>query len=92
MQQLRETMGKAGIVKTEEELMEALKVVNGFGEFNQPYKCRNAEEYEFITSNHRTYYKKCSAQRKRGDTIGDFETSDVACGSCLSKQPEPCLC
>ncbi|MFW5636249.1 MAG: hypothetical protein ACOC3A_06285, partial [Thermodesulfobacteriota bacterium] len=46
---LRKTMWKnAGIVRNEQELKQALKVINELKlDFNQIYKCRNLEEYEF---------------------------------------------
>lgn len=39
---------KAGIIRNEEGLNRALSVINSLKlDFNQEYKCRNAEEYEF---------------------------------------------
>lgn len=99
VRQLRETMWeKAGIVKTEEGLNEALKVINDLRlEFNQPFKCRNAEEYEFrslLTTAELIIRSALMRKESRGGHYReDFpKTSDVACDSYLSKQPEPCLC
>lgn len=46
---LKETMwNNAGIIRTEKGLTEALKIINELKlEFNQYYRCRNIEEYEF---------------------------------------------
>lgn len=46
---LRETMWeKAGIIRNKDFLNEALNVLNELKlDFNQPYKCRDSEEYEF---------------------------------------------
>lgn len=46
---LKDTMWeKAGIVRNKEGLNEALRVLNDIKlDFNQPYKCRDPEEYEF---------------------------------------------
>jgi aspartate oxidase len=80
---------KAGIVRTEQDLKQALKVINELKlEFNQPYKCRNLKEYEFrnlLTVSELIVRSALSRKESRGGHFREDypETSDQANNSYL---------
>ena len=81
----------AGIVRTQEELARALSVINELKlEFNQTYKCRNVEEYEFrslLAVSELIVRGAISRKESRGGHFREDypEVSDQAINSYLSK-------
>ncbi|OGI04220.1 MAG: L-aspartate oxidase [Candidatus Melainabacteria bacterium GWF2_37_15] len=90
---LRETMWKkAGIVRDEQGLKEALKIINELKlDFDQEYKCRNLEEYEFrslLTVAELIIRSSLLRKESRGAHFREDypETKDEAHNSYLSKE------
>ncbi len=89
--ELRETMWeKAGIVRDEQGLKKALITLNRLKlEFNQAYKCRNLEEYEFrnlLTIADLIIRSSLSRKESRGGHFREDypETEEEGCNSYLS--------
>lgn len=92
---LREIMWeKAGIIRNEQGLKDALKTLNELKlEFNQSYKCRNQEEYEFrniLTIAELIIRSALARKESRGAHYREDypETSDNAQNSYLTKEAE----
>lgn len=95
---LRETMWeKVGIVRHEQGLKEALKIINELKlEFNQVYKCRTPEEYEFksllMVAEIITRSSLCRKESRGSHYRKDFpETNAEAQNSYVSKEKVCCL-
>ncbi len=93
IRKLRETMwDKAGIVRNEQSLNQALKMINELKlEFNQEYRCRNINEYEFrsmLTVAELIVRSSIVRKESRGAHYRDDypETSEHAYHSYISKE------